>query len=320
MPVAIILLAPLFFGACDGCTSHHISDIIPPEPDYSDPQMWYVSDRLAGVDVFYITSTETDDYTHNNCPMHYADVTFDSVRTLIESEMSGVDHLLAGDLNYYSPYYRQCTFETFVDSALIAERTPLAMADVKRAFDHWNKNLSGGRPFILAGFSQGGLAVVELLKTMDSATCSRLVAAYVIGWKLSSDELVASTCLQPAADSADLHVAVCYNSVRTPADSLQLLACGNRVAINPVNWTTASDTALLPIPSGDTLQVHLDPESRLLIVEGYNGTGHELPLIGTPGNYHCLEILFYANSLKRNMTLRSQKMLEQIAKSHSTCH
>ena len=32
------------------------------------------------------------------------------------------------------------------------------------------------------------------------------------------------------------------------------------------------------------------------------------------------EILFYANSLKRNMALRSQKMQEQIAKSNSTSH
>lgn len=37
----------------------------------------------------------------------------------------------------------------------------------------------------MAGFSQGGKAVVELLKTMPADAMRRLVAAYVLGYKVT---------------------------------------------------------------------------------------------------------------------------------------
>ena len=39
------------------------TDVLPAEPDYKDLNQWYISDRQADADVFYITSTETGDYT-----------------------------------------------------------------------------------------------------------------------------------------------------------------------------------------------------------------------------------------------------------------
>jgi acetyl esterase/lipase len=80
--------------------------------------------------------------------------------------MQGVDRILGGDLNFYSPFYRQVTMETYADSALIARRFPLAMEDVRKAFRYYVDHLSGGRPFVLAGFSQGGEVLVELLKRL----------------------------------------------------------------------------------------------------------------------------------------------------------
>jgi len=35
----------------------------PAEPDYRDSTQWYITDRGAAADVFYIISTETGDYT-----------------------------------------------------------------------------------------------------------------------------------------------------------------------------------------------------------------------------------------------------------------
>ena len=51
----------------------HRSDVIPIAPDYADITQWYIADRGAAVDVFYIVSTECDDYTLGGKPMHYAD-------------------------------------------------------------------------------------------------------------------------------------------------------------------------------------------------------------------------------------------------------
>ena len=59
---------------------------------------------------------------------------------------------------------------------------------------------------------------------------------------------------------------------------------------------------------GDTLTVALDTASLLLCVDGYSRNDYMLPLIGCDGNYHCLDITLYAESLRRNMALRTRLM------------
>lgn len=280
---------------------------VPTAPDYADSTQWYVVDRSAAVDIFYIVSTETGDYSLEGVAQHFSDTYNDSLRALLKGEMVGVDRMLSGDLNFYSPYYRQCTMETFTADSLVAQRMPVAMEDVRRAFDYYLQHLNGGRPFILAGFSQGAVGVVELLKNMSDKAAQRMVAAYVIGWKVTDDDLAATTHIRAAHDSADLGVTICFNSVRTPDCAIPLLSEGNRMAINPVNWRTDSQPATW-IFRNDTLTAALDTASRLLCVDGYSRNDYMLPLIGVEGNYHCLEILFYAPFLQRNMALRANEM------------
>ena len=76
-------------------------------PDYQDSTQWYVNNR-QGVDIFYIISTETGDYVlPNGRACHYADTYAGSLRIPLYGEMLGVDTLLSGRAEYYSPYYRQ---------------------------------------------------------------------------------------------------------------------------------------------------------------------------------------------------------------------
>ena len=265
------------------------AECVPVAPDYADSTQWHVVDRQGGVDLFYIVSTETGDYSVAGGVCHYSDTYSDSLRALLLDEMRGVDRLLSGELNYFSPYYRQCTLETFTADSLVRQRMPLALGDVRQAFAYYLTHLNGGRPFILAGFSQGAIAVVDLLKEMEDATYSRLVAAYVIGWKVTDEDLAAT-----------------YNSVRTPDCAIPTISDGNRLAINPVNWHTDGTPARLASPiSSDTVSIALDTAARLLLVDGYSRTDYILPLIGREGNYHCLEISLYAACLRRNMALRA---------------
>ena len=273
-------------------------ETIPEVPDYGDTTQWYIADRGAAVDVFYIVSTECGDYDN----YHYADTHNDSIRALLY-EMEGVDRLLAGELNYYSPYYRQVTMETYTADSLVDARMPLAYGDVRKAFDYYLEHYNNGRPFILAGFSQGAMAVVDLLNEMTDSTYSRLVAAYVIGYKVTDT----NAHIRPAQDSADLGVTICYNSVRDNSCAVPLLSDGNLMAINPVNWRTDTTPALLVDPRyGDTLTVTLDTTSLLLLIDGYTRNDYMLPLIGCVGNYHCLEISLFSDCLRRNIALRAK--------------
>ena len=284
--------------------------IIPEVPDYSDTSQWYIVDREADVDVFYIVSTECSDYRFRGQTCHYADTRNDSIRALLYGEMVGVDRLLAGDLNFYSPYYRQCTMETFTSDSLRQARMRLALWDVEDAFNRYMQVYNNGRPFILAGFSQGAMAVVDLLRFMTDEQYNRMVAAYVIGYKVPDFEWVRTNHIRRAHDSADLGVTICYNSVRDNSCAIPLLSDGNTVAINPVNWRTDATPATLIDPRyGDTLTVTLDTASLLLHIDGYTRNDYMLPLIGCEGNYHCLDLSLFSDCLRRNIALRASRFL-----------
>ena len=299
MKMAAVLGLAFCFVACAPK-----GDVVPAEPDYGDTTQWYIADRDAAVDVFYIVSTECDDY--GNC--HYADTRNDSIRELLYGEMVGVDRLLVGELNYYSPYYRQVTMETYTSDSLVDARMPLAYGDVRKAFAYYLEHYNNGRPFILAGFSQGAMAVVDLLNVMDDSTCSRLVAAYVLGYKVTDT----NAHIRPAKDSADLGVTVCYNSVRDNSCAIPFLSDGNLMAINPVSWSTDATPAMLIDPRyGDTLTVTLDTTSLLLHIDGYTRNDYMLPLVGCDGNYHCLEISLFRDCLRRNIALRASRASAQ---------
>lgn len=108
--------------------------------------------------------------------------------------------------NLYVPYFQQAS-GLDVLNALLFSSTPqnagaanaamqVAYRDVANAFDyylsHFNKDANGNpRPFILAGHSQGSNLLLMLLedKFSDPSLRKQLVAAYVIGWSITSDDL-----------------------------------------------------------------------------------------------------------------------------------
>ena len=135
-PIAIIaLVVSGLWASCQ--TSETSQESVPVEPDYQDSTQWYITDRQAGADIFYVISTETGDYVlANGDTCHYADTYNDSLRAPLYGEMLGVDTLVSGRLNYYSPYYRQCSLQSFESDSLKAVLMTLALDDVKRAFQY----------------------------------------------------------------------------------------------------------------------------------------------------------------------------------------
>lgn len=319
--IKLILLAACLLSLLAQCQSPKTSqEALPAAPNYDEASQWYISDRQSQADVFYIISTETGDYTLAGVPYHHADTYNDSLRAPLYSEMLGVDTLVSGRLNYYAPYYRQCSLQSFGSDSLMAARYPIALDDVRRAFKHYLSHYNQGRPFILAGYSQGAMIMLQLLQEMDEATFQRLIAAYAIGVSISKEQL-ASQHIIPATGADDTGVTICYNSVRDARNAVSRIGENNVVAINPVNWRTdatpvtfmTEPTPLLPVDQQqkDTLTVHLDQTSHLLFVEGYTATDYVLPLFGMEGNYHTREIWLYRDQLRDNMALRAATFLKK---------
>lgn len=92
----------------------------------------------------------------------------------------------------WAPRYRQATLYAFLGARRSARPAlDLAFADVRRAFTHWVERLSDGRPFFLAGHSQGCLHAMRLLEEViepDPSLVSRLVAVHVVGFAFPMDK------------------------------------------------------------------------------------------------------------------------------------
>lgn len=315
------LAAFILFTSCHSTVGEPIlpSDALPAAPQYADDSQWFTIDRQAQADVFYITSTETGDYPWpDGRTCHYADTYNDSTRQPLLGEMQGVDALITGSLNYYSPYYRQCSLQTFTSDSTIQARLPVARDDVKRAFKYYLKHHNSGRPFVLAGYSQGAMIMLDLMREMDEATRRRMITAYAIGITITGDDLMHNPGIVPAQGADDTGVTICYNSVRDVSCALPGWE-HSAVAINPVNWRTdATPATLITVPSPripidqqrqDTLTVTLDTATGLLLVDGFSGNDYILPLIGKEGNYHSREIWLYRDLLRDNIARRAASYL-----------
>ncbi|NBC35964.1 DUF3089 domain-containing protein [Novosphingobium sp. FSY-8] len=175
----------------------------PPAPDYADPAMWAAGfgglkaaatlpagaspiARHAKVDVFYIHPTtfrggplDLNQDPRNPQANKWAD----------ESVVARQGGVFSGCCNVFSPRYRAASFAVFADPAVQAAAFELAYSDIERAFDVFLKQLNG-RPFIIAGHSQGAFHTATLLERRVDGTPlqKRMVAAYIIGINIGEGE------------------------------------------------------------------------------------------------------------------------------------
>ena len=289
--------------------SQTFSGALPKAPEYADTTQWYIADRHAEADVFYIISTETGDYSLDGTTYYHADTYNDSLRGPLYAEMLGVDTLISGRLNYFSPYYRQCSLQSFTNDSILQDRLPVAIDDVRSAFHYYLEHLNNGRPFVLAGFSQGALIMLELMKEMDDKTFKRMIAAYALGTSISEDMLQQNGHIKAAQGASDTGVTICYNSVKDVKYIKPFVAAPNVMCINPVNWHTDATPATLH----DTITVTLSPEHHVLVVTGYSASEYKPILKGllNTGDIHSGEPWLYQDCLKENINLRIRKWREK---------
>lgn len=281
---------------------------IPAAPDYNDSMMWHIIKNDtdgSGADVFYIPSTwEFDWVTSDGAICHYADPSRSDHRADMSIEIEGVAEYMSDGNNFYSPYYRHITLDSWAtlnEDTIYRRYHDIAFKDVKEAFDFYLKEHNVGRPFILAGFSQGGKSVVELLKAIDENTRSKMVAAYVMGYKVTPEDVLTHPYITAATDSIDTGSVICYNSVSDVKYTKPVVAAPNVMSINPVNWKTDATPAMLY----DSIKVTLDPLSKVLIVEGYDGSSlpNILDILNV-GDYHGAEPWLYSECLQKNFRQR----------------
>lgn len=301
------VVAFLFCMLFSGCNKTESEEYIPQSPDYSDPTFWYTekNDKTGkNADVFYIVSTwETDWKTDSGETVHYADVYNKKHRDDMTKEISAIAAYMGKDNNFYSPFYRHITIEGWAtrDENIINSHFKIAFEDVRNAFETFLKNRPKNRPFVLAGFSQGGKAVVELLKIMPKDVYQQMVAAYVLGYKVTPDDTLTSTNIKAAQGPDDIGVTICYNSVSDVKYIQPVVAAPCAFCINPVNWRTDD----VPATLHDTITVSVAQKEKVLVVKGYSGSEYS-PIMGflNVGDFHSAEPWLYKECLEKNIKNR----------------
>ena len=292
---------------------------VPVATDYSNPAMWHVelNDNGDGADVFYIPSTWEFDWTTTDGRIcHYADPTITKHHDDVENEMAAIADYMGDGQNFYSPHYRHITLDSWAtlnEDTISRRYNDVSFVDVRNAFEYYMKTCNDGRPFILAGFSQGGKSVVELLKILTPEQRYRLVAAYVLGYKVTPYDVAAASWIKAAQGADDTGVTICYNSVSDLKYVKPVVSSPNVMCINPVNWRTDATPATL----NDTTTVTLSPEYNVLVVEGYDGSAlpNILDILNT-GDYHGAEPWLYSESLRENIHRRIQSFRQDSKTEH----
>ncbi|MFA7677481.1 MAG: DUF3089 domain-containing protein [Candidatus Omnitrophota bacterium] len=215
------------------------------EPDYSQGSSWVAkADKpKKGVDVFYVYPTIYVGKEPKNM-----DIFDPQLRSNAQGLLIAQAGVYSPYANLFAPFYRQQSAATqsmepnnggkdaFADPLFIK-----GYKDVERAFDYYLKNLNRDRPFILAGHSQGSMVVINLLRNRfaDKKLQKRLVAAYPIGYSLTTKDLKQYPWIKLAREETDTGAVITFNTQGPNAKGSPVLLEG-AVAINPLNWKTDS--------------------------------------------------------------------------------
>ena len=244
----------------------------PKSPDYSLETSWsalpfrtdaadvvskdeqWISDSLKGVDVFYVHPT-----IYQKGPLWNAGLDMKKINRKVDKYPVRLQaSVFNASCRVYAPRYRQAVVGVFYDRTEDGNRAlDFAYQDVKRAFKYFLDNYNQGRPFIIAGHSQGTHHTRRLLQEMVDTTelLNRMVAAYVIGFSVN-DSMYRNLklCSNPLETG-------CYLSWMSYRDKVHPSGWWfeNAQSVNPVTWS--SDTTAVTIEDYEG-SVVLNPNRR----------------------------------------------------------
>ena len=315
-------------------------------PDYSTEAAWMAKPGLeealtqwtpegarlvdpitrAETQVFYIHPTTYLERDRWNAPLHSGGFTESRTRLFVRSQASAFGQL--GDV--WAPRYRQAAYGSFLLKSEDADQAlGLAYSDVAAAFVEFVKQNPGGR-IILAGHSQGALHLERLLRerVAGKPIAKRIVAAYVVGWPISTKSDLPALGLPACARANQTGCILSWMTFSEPAnpdfifdqwqDTRGYTGGGRRredvLCVNPISGTlngaaTAQDNPGTLIPSADMQSATLSAgavgahcDKGLLLLDGAT------PAIGNfvlPGNnYHAYDYALFWGAVRRDAERR----------------
>ena len=216
--------------------------------DYSRNEYWYkIPEITKDVDTFYIPATEYVASSFEEGAPDLAEFGNPDVMAGAPVEYTAHASVFEESTNVFMPYYRQAGFkfegETWQKTGNVENAiSGIPYDDIAAALDCFFENYNEGRPFIIAGHSQGSCMAKLVLKKYFKEhpdAYRRMVAAYLIGFSVTRDELEAYSHLKFATGESDAGVIISWNTegrgnVEKNVSTAVLMP--NAISINPLNW------------------------------------------------------------------------------------
>ncbi|HEX8442486.1 MAG TPA: DUF3089 domain-containing protein [Allosphingosinicella sp.] len=232
----------------------------------------------------------------------------------------------------WAPKYRQATFGAFLTTQVDAEKAlDFAYRDILRAFDAFVVQTGADKPIILAAHSQGSLHLTRLLRERIAGTpfASRIVAAYVVGWPISTTADLPALGLPACEAAAQAGCILAWQSFGEPAEPKmitdvydastapngQTRAGSPMLCVNPLTGAVGG-AAPAPanlgtlIPNAELTEAEIrvgavparcDEKGFLLI----GGTVEDMPPYVLPGNnYHVFDYALFWTNIRADAAAR----------------
>jgi hypothetical protein len=297
-----------------------------------DPSRWRPSndtpvDPIAShARVFYIHPTTYLERDRWNAPLIAGGDTEFRTSLFVQSQASAFNE----EADVWAPRYRQAAFGAFLLRSEDAQKAlDLAYSDIAAAFDEFVKQVPTKSPIILAAHSQGALHLERLLreKVAGKPIAKRIVAAYVVGWPISTLSDLPALGLPACASADQTGCILSWMTFADPAnpdffgqwEKTKDFNGGDRreqdaLCVNPISGT--KDGSAPPQDNGGTLIPTADLRSAtiqagligahcdkgVLILEG------KPPQLGSfvlPGkNYHVYDYALFWGAIRRDAERR----------------
>lgn len=333
------------------------TQILSPQPDYSSVDAWAAlpdkadnadfapvdtkypeSQASAPADVFFVHPTTAVTAVNNwNIPIDDA------------AAVKDLDNILfcASAFNsaakIYAPRYREAAFYAFFDDKTDSgiKAVELAYRDVERAFLYYINNYNHGRPFILAGHSQGSIHGSRLLqeRIIGTPLMDRMIAAYLIGGTVPED----IPGISPSRSATDTGVIIGWNTYTKDGDpsiftngligwidgSYKRMGGRRLIQTNPLSWELNGPEVGPSLNPGslssskDLAEMQLlvpavcgaDASGEVLMIDKPKVGGFAFPELGdTPvlndryGDYHNFDYQLFYESIRKNAVDRVMRV------------
>ena len=324
--LAMIAVMGLSLSGCTGTTAACTGKA----PDYSRKECWLQLPKITkDVDTFYIYSTAYYESSFKQGAPDYAPLDNPEMLEGARGEYMTNASVYEKSTNVFVPYYRQSGMRYAgeirkktgdIDAAI----SGIPYDDITAALDYYFKNCNQGRPFIIAGHSQGASMVKYVLKNYfmkHPDYYKRMVAAYVIGFSVTKDDLKKYPHLKFASGESDTGVIVSWNTegpknVKENAQNAVVLP--DAISINPLNWKLDETYApadrnlgsLMPNMKTRRYEItDIGADAQVVLSRGVIVTNARCGYFAQaeffgPQSFHEFDYNFYYNNLKDNAAKR----------------